>query len=219
MSEPEPHDLSSVPLEGLPTTVAMEATRARGWKLYVGLALFVYSFGTLAIAAAIPFLFSPALAATLATCVVVSGEIGFWVSAALLGRPFIDALKARLGAILVRQRSPAPRTVSRARHVFGLVLFSLSFVSYYVAMATPFLRLTKNTELATIVVVAIAGEVLFVSSLFVLGGEFWERIKALYRWPGQLDTAGAPDQACSLPRSEASTSAATRSPDRTAPSM
>jgi hypothetical protein len=47
------------------------------------------------------------------------------------------------------------------------------------------LRLTKTTELTAIVVVAITGELLFVSSLFVLGGEFWERIKALYGWPRQ----------------------------------
>ena len=219
MSEPETHDLLSAPLEVVPTTVAMEATQARGWKLYVGLALFVYSWGTLGIAALIPFLFSPTVAGTLVTCVVVSGEIGFWVSAALLGTPFIDALKTKLAALLVRQRSAAPRPISRARHVFGLVLFSLSFVTYYVAMATPFLRLKKSTELAAIVVVAITGELLFVSSLFVLGGEFWGRIKALYRWPGQLDTSAVTVQACSLPASEARTSAATRSPDRTAPSM
>ena len=51
MSEPETHDLLSAPLEVVPTNVAMEATQARGWKLYVGLALFVYSWGTLGIAA------------------------------------------------------------------------------------------------------------------------------------------------------------------------
>ncbi len=76
----------------------MEPTRARGWKFYIGLALFVYSFGTFGIAALVPFLFSPAVAATLVTGVVFSGELGFWVSAALLGRPFVDALKAKLAA-------------------------------------------------------------------------------------------------------------------------
>jgi hypothetical protein len=168
----------------------MESTLARGWKFYIGVVLFVYSFGTFGIAALVPFLFSPAMAATLVTGVVVSGEIGFWVSAALLGRPFVDALKAKLVAPFVRQESRRQRAVSRPRHVFGLVLFSLSFVTYYVAMATPFLRLSKSTELTAIVVVAITGELLFVSSLFVLGGEFWGRIKALYRWPGPLDTPG-----------------------------
>ncbi len=169
----------------------MEPTRGRGWKFYVGLALIVYSFGTLGIAVLVPFLFSPSVAAALVTGVVVSGEIGFWLSAALLGKPFIDALKAKLAALLARQAPRAPRPVGRPRHVVGLVLFSLSFVTYYLAMSIPFLGLSKNTQLTAIVVVAITGELLFVSSLFVLGGEFWERIKALYRWPGQPDTPGA----------------------------
>ncbi len=168
----------------------MEPTRARGGKFYVGLALFVYSFGTFGIAALVPFLFSPTVAAALVTGVVISGELGFWVSAALLGKPFVDALKAKVAALFVRPEPRAPRAISRRRHVFGLVLFSLSFVTYYVAMATPFLRLSKSTELTAIVGVAITGEPLFVSSLFVLGGEFWGRIKALYRWPGPPDTPG-----------------------------
>ncbi len=155
----------------------------RGWKFYVGLALFVYSFATFGIAALVPFVFPPAVAAALLTGVVLSGELGFWVSAALLGRPFIDALKAKVAALVARRDSRAPPPISRPRHVLGLVLFSLSFVTYYVAMATPFLGLSKSVELTAIVVVAITGELLFVSSLFVLGGEFWERIKALYRWP------------------------------------
>jgi hypothetical protein len=29
-----------------------------------------------------------------------------------------------------------------------------------------------------------SGEVLFVTSLFVLGGEFWGRLKGLSQWPG-----------------------------------
>jgi hypothetical protein len=37
--------------------------------------------------------------------------------------------------------------------------------------------------------VALAGELFFLSSLLILGGEFWERIKALYRWP-RIDSAG-----------------------------
>ena len=172
----------------------MEPTRVRGWKFYVGLALFVYSLGTFGVAALVPFLFSPTAAAALVTGVVVSGELGFWVSAALLGKPFIDTLKARLAALLASRESRAPQPISRPRHVLGLVLFSLSFVTYYVAMAIPFLQLSTSTELTAIVVVAITGELLFVSSLLVLGGEFWERFKALYRWPGQRDISGATAQ-------------------------
>jgi hypothetical protein len=177
----------------------MEPTHARGWKFYVGMTLLVYSFGTFGIAALVPFVFSPSAAAAIVTGVVISGELGFWVSAALLGKPFVDAVKARLMASFARREPATPRPISRRRHVFGLVLFSMSFVTYYIAMAVPFLQLSKSTELTAIVVVALTGELLFVSSLFVLGGEFWGRIKALYRWPGQPETPGVTVQASALP--------------------
>jgi hypothetical protein len=81
----------------------MEPTCARNWKFYVGVALLGYSSGTFGLAALVPLLFSPTVAATMATVVLISGELGFWVSAALLGKPAIDALKAKLAALFVRQ--------------------------------------------------------------------------------------------------------------------
>jgi hypothetical protein len=175
----------------------MSQAPTQGWKYYLGLALFLYSFAALGIAALAPFLFSAAVAATVATGVVVSGEVGFLISAALLGKPFVEGLKAKVKSFFVRPAGATPEPISRSRHVFGLVLFSLSFVTYYVAMAIPFFGLDKTIELTAIVIVAISGEVLFLTSLFVLGGEFWGRIKALFQWPAQsevppLPSAGSP---------------------------
>jgi len=170
----------------------MEQAPGRGWRWYVGLALFVYSCLTFVIAALVPFAFSAAVAATVATGVIVSGEVGFWVSAALLGKPFVEGLKAKLKGLFTRQQQvAAPQPISRAQHAFGLVLFSLSFVTYYLAMTIPFLGFAKSTELTAIVVVALSGELLFLCSLFVLGGDFWARIKALYQWPGPPSTSEA----------------------------
>jgi hypothetical protein len=153
-------------------------------KFYLGLALFVLSLATPGVAALAPFVFSAATAVTVATVAVVSGEIAFLISAALLGKPFIEAVKARVKRLFVRAAEAAPaRPISRSRHATGLVLLSSSIVTYYMAMAVPFGGLAKATELTAIVVVAIAGEILFLASLFVLGGEFWGRIKALFQWP------------------------------------
>jgi hypothetical protein len=166
----------------------------KGRRYYFGLALFGYSFATFGLAALTPFVFAPAVAATVATGIVISGEVGFLVSAALLGKPFVEALKTKIKSFLTLPAAP-PQPISRRRHAFGLVLFALSFVTYYVAMSIPFLGWDKSTELAGILVVAISGEVCFLASLFVLGGEFWERLKALYRWPGtapQTSANGSP---------------------------
>jgi hypothetical protein len=167
----------------------MGGPEEKGWKYYLGLALFGYSVMTFGLAALAPFVFAPARAATIATGVVVSGEVGFWVSAALLGKPFVEALKANVKGLWTRPAVP-PRPISRQRHGFGLVLFSLSFVTFYVVMLIPFLGWDKGIELTSIVTVALAGELFFLSSLFVLGGDFWERLKALYRWPGPAPQSG-----------------------------
>lgn len=156
---------------------------AKGWKFYLGVALFIYGFASFGMAALMPLLCVPAVAATVATAIVISGEVCFWVSAALLGKPFVEGLKSKLKAIFNQVPSP-PQPISRRRHAFGLVLFSLSFVTYYVVMVIPFLGWEKGTGLTAIVAVALCGELLFLASLFVLGGEFWAKLKALYQWPG-----------------------------------
>jgi hypothetical protein len=68
----------------------------KGWRWYVGLGLLAYSAGALGLAAITPFLWSPGVAAVVATCLVVSGEVGFWVGAALLGEQVVRALKSRV---------------------------------------------------------------------------------------------------------------------------
>jgi hypothetical protein len=160
-----------------------EAAPAKGWKYYLGLTLFIGSFASFGLAALVPLLFEPATAATVATGIVIAGEVGFWISAALLGKSFVEGVKAKIKALF--QQTPAPpQPISRTRHAVGLVLFSLSFLTYYVAMAIPFTGWEKQTELTAIVVVALAGEAFFLASLFALGGEFWAKLKALYQWPG-----------------------------------
>jgi hypothetical protein len=158
----------------------------KNWTYYLGLTLFLYSFATFGLAALVPFCVSAGTAVTVATGVIISGEIGFIASAAMLGKPFVEGLKAKIKGWFVRRGElAAPKAISWPRHVVGLILFSLSFVTYYVAMAIPFLGLDKQTELPAIIGVALTGESAFASSLFILGGEFWERLKALFQWPGR----------------------------------
>jgi hypothetical protein len=86
--------------------------REKGWKYYLGLALFAFSLATFGLAALTPLVFAPAVAATVATGGVISGEIGFWVSAALLGKPFIEALKAKVKGIFARRSAPPGRSAA-----------------------------------------------------------------------------------------------------------
>jgi hypothetical protein len=124
------------------------------------------------------------VAASIATAVIISAEIAFWASAALLGKAFLAAAKARLREFFRRRISPAPRPVSRTRHAVGVGLLFASVLPYYIIAAIPFLELPRRLELRAIIVTLITGEGMFIASLLVLGGEFWGRLQRLFQWPG-----------------------------------
>jgi hypothetical protein len=51
-------------------------------------------------------------------------------------------------------------------------------------LAVAFLDLPRDQMLNTIINILIIGEATFFTSLFVLGGEFWAKLKRLFQWPG-----------------------------------
>jgi len=156
----------------------------KGWKYYLGLVLFVYSLATFGLAALTPFLFAPAVAATAATGIVISGEVGFWISAALLGKQFVQALKNKIRGFFARPASaPGAHQPPPSCARLGAVLAELRDV--LPGHVRPVLRVGQGSGVDGHRVVAISGELLFLTSLLVLGGDFWDRLMALYRWPGQ----------------------------------
>ena len=157
----------------------------RGWRYYIGITLFVFSWLTFGLAFLTPFLpVSATVAAVIATALIIAGEVTFWASVALLGKPFMQFLKAKLLEFVHSRRPAELRRVSKRRHYVGMVLFFCSFLSYYVAMAVPFLNLPRQQMLVSIIVTLVVGEAIFFISLFVLGGEFWARLRNLFQWPG-----------------------------------
>lgn len=157
----------------------------KDWRYYLGIGLFIFSWLTFFVALLVPFMpVSHAIAAALATAFIIAGEVTFWASVALLGKPFMQLLKAKLIAFLHSRKPVELRHVSKRRHDVGLVLFFCSFLSYYLALAVAFLDLPRDQMLNAIINILITGEATFFVSLFVLGGEFWAKLKKLFQWPG-----------------------------------
>jgi hypothetical protein len=157
----------------------------KDWKYYLGLGLFIFSWLTFAVALLAPFMpVSKATAVALATAFIITGEVTFWASVVLLGKPFMQLLKTKLIAFLHSRKPVELRHVSKRRHDVGLALFFCSFLSYYLALAVAFLDLPRDQMLNAIINILIAGEATFFVSLFVLGGEFWAKLKKLFQWPG-----------------------------------
>ena len=147
------------------------------WRLKVGIALFGLSI--VLPLAGIPSLaalgLSNSILASASGALLVGAEVLGIGAIAVMGKSGYAYLKNRVFGFL-KQYGP-PDTVSRGRYTVGLVMFSLpilfAWLSVYVADWIP--GFTGNP-----LPYAIVGDVVLLVSLFVLGGDFWDKIRALF---------------------------------------
>ena len=94
------------------------------------------------------------------------------IAVAILGKQGFDYLKSRLWETI----RPADK-VSATRYRIGLILF---FSQILFGWLSPYLELWVTEFETQQIRLAIAGDIIFAISLFVLGGDFWLKIKALF---------------------------------------
>ena len=163
----------------------------KDWKYYLGLSLIVYSVLPIIIVAIMPFMgMSLAQSGAFAVVFLASGEIAFLCAAALLGKEFVGALKKKIMALFKRTHKPRP--VSRNWHRFGITLLAVSTLPYYAVMIYLLFFSHKEAEINFLAWTLVAGETAFIAGLFILGGQFWERLKHLFQWPGEEMTNATP---------------------------
>ena len=102
-------------------------------------------------------------------------ELAIFVSIAILGKPGFTYVKQRFFALLKRA-APAD-TVSITRYRIGLVLFCVPLL---MAWAAPYVSALIPPFGRYHVVIAVGGDMLLVLSLFVLGGDFWDKLRSLF---------------------------------------
>jgi len=156
------------------TETKPEAPRL-GWRLPVALGLFLTAIACPIVGTAI--LASDASGAVKAAAGLLFFPIPefFDVSAiAILGRPGWEWLKAKAFRLL-RQAAP-PDRVGPTRYRIGLVLFILPLLMGWLG---PYLS-GHLPELADGWWLHVGGDLLFLSSFIVLGGEFWDKLRALF---------------------------------------
>lgn len=148
-----------------------------GWRLRVGVVIFVSGFCAPAViplvtSSELPVAWKTALAGLLAVGVP---EVMMVVAAAVMGKRGFAEIKRRLAGLL--RRLGPPRTVGRARYRLGLVMFSaplvLGWLGPYVHHHLPgFDRSPMAWH--------IGGDLLFLASFLVLGGDFWDKVRSLF---------------------------------------
>jgi len=153
-----------------------------GWRLRLGLVIFIIGFAS-------PLLIPLVTASGLSTQwkTIISGalalgipEVFSIVAVAIMGKSGFDYMKERFFTFL-KKHGP-PERVGRTRYRIGLVMFCLPLL---LGWSEPYFRHISGFE-AHRLLVAVIGDLVLVSSLFVLGGEFWDKVRALFVWNARV---------------------------------
>lgn len=102
-------------------------------------------------------------------------EIGTMLAVAIMGKQGYEWLKSKLFASLSKLRPKS--IVSKTRYNIGLTIFIalllLAFLDPYISPTLPFIEAYRREFVVGL-------DVLFVLSLFILGGDFWEKLRSLF---------------------------------------
>lgn len=147
------------------------------WQLKAGIGLFVLSI--ILPVYGIPLVaylsLSTAVTALLTAVFLIGGEVLGIVAIALMGKVGYQIFKTHV-ARFFRQYGP-PQTVSQLRYFIGLILFIapilFGWLSIYVSHWIPYFS-------DNLILFGVTGDIVFLTSFFVLGGDFWDKIRSLF---------------------------------------
>lgn len=157
----------------------------KNWKYYLGMTLFIYCW--------IPYIVSGMLLfykiplgdlVGLMTIFIASSEISFAISIVLLGKTFVKMLKSKILGIFFRQKTVKPaKPVGKMRHYIGVALLFLSFIPSLAVEIFLLLGYPKTDAGHVYMFISLlSGYTMFIVGLFILGGDFWDRVKKLFHW-------------------------------------
>jgi len=147
-------------------------------RLYTGGAIFVIGFLSpllvpLVTASPLPVGWKTAISGLL---LVGVPELAMLIAVVVMGKDGFNYLKQLIFGFLGKHFAP-PESVSLIRYRIGLMLFMIPLLfGWLVPYISGYLSFFEENRL----LFAVIGDVLLLSSLFVLGGEFWDKLRALF---------------------------------------
>lgn len=158
-------------------------------RFYLGLSCFILSwilplFGFLVAKLSLPL----ALKATIIGLLTVGGpEILAILAVVCLGKENLLRIKSSLLAVLRRLKPSG--AVSRWRYRLGLVMFLLPLAPTYIMAYLPQWLPDYSPQR---LYVNLAADFIFLTSLFVLGGDFWDKLRALFTYDARAQFGPEP---------------------------
>lgn len=149
---------------------------AGGWRFKLGIGIFIFAF---ALWLLIPLAASggapAARIATLTGIVFVANKVLLLTCIAVMGKSGFQQLKS---IVFGYAKGLAPiGAVGPTRHAIGLVMFCLPLVS---AMLEPYVDQFWPGLRPNLWQLQALGDLMLIASFFVLGGDFWNKIRALF---------------------------------------
>lgn len=169
------------------TEISQQPDTQKDWRYYLGLVLFVLSLILPLLALVIvPLLgLSPGISTTLYGLSVVGGpDLLLVTAAALMGKENLEYLFSKLGnwfKRLVKWDQVSPRRWRIGVWLFWIsILISLAF--FYFLPET----LREGDQPGWGFYITVGADILFIISFFVLGAEFWGKLRALFQFHARV---------------------------------
>ena len=152
-----------------------EAQAAPGWRIKVGFAFFIYGLIANPLLIAILTLIGGTKFAAISGGLLVFGEVMLVAGAAIAGKQGYAYIKATVFGFI--KKFGPPQKVGKIRYRFGLLIF---FIPVAFGWAFPYLLEHIPWYLTHPTLYTIIGDVMLVIGLFVLGGDFWDKLRSLF---------------------------------------
>jgi hypothetical protein len=159
------------------TTASKTEQPQAEWRLRLGLIIFVVGFLSpltipLVTTTELPAKWKAVISGALAVGIP---EVFSIVAIAIMGKAGFNYIKERIFGFL-KKHGP-PDRVSRTRYHIGLAMFMLPILFGWLA---PYAAHHVPGYEAHRLIINIIGDLMLFTSLFVLGGDFWDKVRALF---------------------------------------
>ena len=113
-------------------------------------------------------------------------EIAIVLTVVILGKPGFDALKSWLFGSM--KDVLLPSKVSLRRYYFGLTLLLIPF---FFGWASPYLFVTLPDLTRHQLTIGIIGDVTLIAGVCMMGGQFWDKLRALFAYDAEVTFSSA----------------------------
>ncbi len=131
-----------------------------------------------------PFLhFTTTEALSISSITLISAESAFAISVILLGKDFINMIKTKFKTIFSKKGDHTFKPISKLRYRIGIILFILTLsIPSILTEVVLYYDYVDIIGLNNLLYIFLSFDVIFISSLFILGGEFIDKLRGLFTY-------------------------------------